>query len=190
VTWEAEPVRIRAAQPPDAAQIAAAHVRTWQSAYRGHLPQDLLDSMYPAQRVPRWQATLEQADWPRKGTLVAEDGEAIVGFADLRPARDHDRDPGSVGEITSFYVVPDRWGNGIGRQLMNAGVTALTRAGYLLATLWVLDTNVRAIRFYEAMGWRADGGVKDDEVAGMRIRDLRYQRDLAATVATRDRADC
>jgi len=46
------------------------------------------------------------------------------------------------------------------------------------AILWVLDTNVRAQRFYEKAGWCADGHERMAEVRGFAIRDLRYRRTL------------
>jgi ribosomal protein S18 acetylase RimI-like enzyme len=171
-------VQIRRAVPADAAQIADLHVRSWQGAYRDQLPQDLLDSLDPAQRVPRWTASLERASWPRAGTIVAEDARELLGFAHLCPARDDDQDSTAVGEITSIYVLPGRWDQGIGRRLMTASLATLTEAGYESVVLWVLDSNVRAIRFYEATGWHADGAVKYDELGGAPIRELRYRCDL------------
>jgi GNAT superfamily N-acetyltransferase len=123
-------VQIRRAVPADAAQIADLHVPSWQGAYRDQLPQDLLDSLDPAQRVPRWTASLERASWPRAGTIVAEDARELLGFAHLCPARDDDQDSTAVGEITSIYVLPGRWDQGIGRRLMTASLATLTEAGY------------------------------------------------------------
>jgi GNAT superfamily N-acetyltransferase len=169
-------VQIRRAVTADAPRIADLHVRGWQAGYRGLLPQSLLDALDPAQRVPRWTATVEQAAWPASGTLVAEDAGDVLGFADLRPTRDADQDPAVVGEITSFYVAPDAWGQGVGRSLMAASIQTMTDAGFSAASLWVLDTNVRAIAFYEAAGWLRDGATKDDVLGGAPIRDLRYRR--------------
>ena len=36
------------------------HVRTWQAAYAGLIPQDYLDSMEPAQREPAWRRRLDE----------------------------------------------------------------------------------------------------------------------------------
>ncbi len=176
-----EAVGIRPAGVADAEAVAEVHVRSWQIGYRGQLEQDLLDALEPAHRVPRWRTTIGQSEWPRQGVLVAELAGHVVGFANLTPTRDADHDPASVGEITSFYVHPQSWRHGVGRQLMQASVAALTDAGFALATLWVLETNAPAIAFYRACGWQPDGGVKDDVFGGLPIRDLRYRRLVAAT---------
>ena len=169
---------IRRATVEDAAAIAVVHVRSWQSAYRGLIAQDYLDGLDPRQREGRWAQWLAAADWPRRGTLVAEDGGSVIGFASLVPTRDEETDPAEVGEITAIYLLPDRWGGGVGRALMNAALAVLAEAGYREATLWVLDTNDRARRFYETGGWRADGAAKVDTGLGVELREVRYRMAL------------
>jgi GNAT superfamily N-acetyltransferase len=90
----------------------------------------------------------------------------LLGFASYSPSRDSDADPGRVGEISAIYLLPSAWDKGIGRQLMDATLACLATAGFTQVTLWVLDSNVRARRFYEAGGWSADGGQKLDESRG------------------------
>lgn len=62
--------------------------------------------------------------------------------------------------------------------LMASTVEKMAEAGYRTAILWVLDHNVRAIRFYEATGWRADGTGRTAELAEVRLGELRYRRDV------------
>lgn len=169
---------IRPARAADAAQLALVHVRSWQSAYRGLVPQEYLDGLDPARRLARWERTLAELDPVSDGVLVAEEGSRLQGFVGYCPGRDHDTDPQTTGEITVLYLRPDAWGQGIGRQLMAAAVSGLTAAGYDQAVLWVLDGNTRARRFYAAGGWRADGTVKDEDIAGFTLTELRYRRSL------------
>ncbi|GGT26686.1 GNAT family N-acetyltransferase [Nonomuraea spiralis] len=65
-------MRIRQATSADAGAIAEVHVRSWQAAYRGLVPQDHLDGMNAAARRPAWERWLARTAWPREGTLVAE----------------------------------------------------------------------------------------------------------------------
>jgi ribosomal protein S18 acetylase RimI-like enzyme len=174
-----EPVRIRDARTADAAQLALVHVRSWQSAYRGLVPQDYLDSLDPARRLVRWERTLAGLDPVSDGVLVAEEGRRLQGFVAYCPSRDHDTDPRETGEITVLYLRPAAWGQGIGRQLMAAAVSGLTTAGYDQAILWVLDSNARARRFYAAAGWSADGTAKDQDIGGSAVTELRYRKSLA-----------
>jgi GNAT superfamily N-acetyltransferase len=100
----------------------------------------------------------------------------LLGFASYSPSRDSDADPSRVGEIGAIYLLPGAWGKGIGRRLMEATLSCLATAGFAQVTLWVLDSNVRARRFYEAGGWCADGGQKFDESRGFPITQVRYRR--------------
>jgi ribosomal protein S18 acetylase RimI-like enzyme len=173
----ARPVMTRRAVPEDAARIADIHVQSRHREYQGQ-PQDVLDSLDPTRPLPHWPTILKQAAWPRRGTLVAEDAHKLLGFSNLCPSRDDD-DPTMVGEITSFYVLPETWGKGVGRRLMTASLAAFVQAGYTLGILWVLNTNTRAIRFYEVNGWRPDGAVKSADLRGVSIQELRYHHELA-----------
>ncbi|MGW2217083.1 N-acetyltransferase family protein [Nonomuraea sp. NPDC001684] len=172
-------MRIRQATPADAQALAEVHVRSWQAAYRGLLPQDHLDGLDPAARRPGWERWLAGTAWPRQGTLVAEADGRVVGFAGVLPARDDDADGATVAEVAAIYLTPESWGRGIGRALMDAALATLTEAGYREAVLWVLDANVRARRFYEAAGWHDDGVTKDDGSRGFVLTEVRYRRSLA-----------
>jgi hypothetical protein len=63
---------IRRATINDAARIAETHVRSWQSAYHGLIPQDYLDSLDPAQRLTWWEQVLASVNWAVDGVLVVE----------------------------------------------------------------------------------------------------------------------
>ena len=169
---------VRPAGPDDAAQIATVHVRSWQAAYRGLLPQDYLDQLDPTDRLKRWQDTVLGADWPRDGVIVAALDGKICGFAVFGPTRDTDGDPRRIGEIAAIYLLPAAWGKGIGRSLMADALGYLAAAGYVQATLWALESNARARRFYAKDGWVEDGAVKQDGSRGFPIAEVRYRRQL------------
>ena len=107
-------------------------------------------------------------------TLVAIDDGRIVGVVvagpdPVRPDRGH---------VARFYVVPDRWGQGIGHRLYLGALDWLGRSDYREATLWVLEGNDRARAWYERLGWRTTGERKTVyEPAG--IVDLQYLIGLA-----------
>ena len=169
---------IRAARVTDASQIAVVHVRSWQGAYRGLLPQAYLDGLDPAQRVGRWERSLAEAEDRRNGVLVADASGTLLGFVGYSPSRDGDADPARVGEIDAIYLLPNAWGKGVGRLLMDAALGRLAEARFDRVTLWVLDSNVRARRFYEAGGWLADGARKIEDSRGFPIAQVRYKRSL------------
>jgi ribosomal protein S18 acetylase RimI-like enzyme len=186
-------VRIRRAVPGDAVRIATVHVRSWKGAYPGLIPQSYLDALAPEDRVDAWEEALAATSWPRTGTIVllgpsAGDGEdegPITGFVSISPTRDEDADPEHVGEIVTFYLDPSAFGSGGADLLMSAAFVALEAAEYGAATLWVLDTNARARRFYERRGWQPDGASKRHDWGAFVATDVRYRIELRP--ATGDR---
>jgi ribosomal protein S18 acetylase RimI-like enzyme len=122
----------------------------------------------------RWRARLRTppAGWT---TTVVEDGEAVVGFASIGPSRDER----GIGELYAIYVDPSHWSTGAGRMLLEEGEAQL-RSAYDEATLWVLEENPRARRFYERAGWAPDGARKAEVRWGVRAPEVRYRKRLTA----------
>ena len=166
-------VQTRAARMGDARALAVLHVETWRAAYRGLLPEALLASLDVDSREQNWRQILSEGD----AVMVAERGSHLLGFSSYGTSRDDDASPG-VGELFAIYVSPAAWGTGVGRQLHDLAAEALTSSGCTEATLWVLDGNERARRFYERCDWRHDGRVKTDEMVGATLTEVRYRRSL------------
>jgi GNAT superfamily N-acetyltransferase len=179
---------IRSARIEDAEALATVHVRSWQAAYAGLIPQRYLDSLrVDMRRLERWRRGLAATAWPSTGTLVAESDGRVVAFAGISPSRDDDQDSATVGEVQAIYAVPEAWGRGIGRALMEASLERLACAGFSSATLWVLDTNTRARRFYEAGPWRPDGATKRDDRGDFVLQEIRYGCQLSPRASCRPR---
>lgn len=152
--------------------MAAIHVRCWQVAYRGLLPDAYLDGLRTEDRMVRY--TLGSTDPGAPATILAVDGK-IWGFATTGPSRD--REP-VAGEIYALYVDPRNWGLGAGRLLVAEARAALSRRGFAEATLWVLVGNERAQHFYCADGWLPDQSRRTEAVWGVKVDVIRYRRAL------------
>ena len=171
-------VNIRPAGPADAAAVAAVHVASWQGAYRGVLPDEVLDGPELAvNRLRQWERLLTEPG-PRAVDLVAEDdAEQIVGLLHAGPTRDDDGGP-DTAEVVAIYASPDAWGTGAGRGLMSTALDRLRALGFTDVTLWVLDSNDRARGFYERAGFASDGATKSEELRGTPVTEVRYRRAL------------
>jgi GNAT superfamily N-acetyltransferase len=169
-------VTIRPALARDAESIGLVHVRSWQTAYQGKFPQGFLDQLDPAQRAEGWRRYFAESSWERQAVLVVEVDSVVVGFANVGSSRDGDAR--GEGQVRAIYLLPERWGQGLGRDLMAAATAALNDLGFGQAILWVLDGNERARRFYEAAGWRPDGATNRDESFGFPIPEVRYRREF------------
>jgi ribosomal protein S18 acetylase RimI-like enzyme len=150
---EGAPFTIRNGAPDDAPALARTHVAAWEAAYRGQIPDEAIQAMTVERREEMWARHL--ADRPL-GTLVIEEADRVVGFASFGPAEDESLGP-ATGEVYGIYLLPEVIGTGVGRDLFARATERLRAAGFASAILWVLETNERARRFYEAAGWRWDG---------------------------------
>ena len=139
-------------------------------------------------RLPRWAdpnhrpaCRLVESQARRTGseerTWVAESAGRVVGFASTDPSRDPDA-TGGTGEVYAIYLEPDVVGTGVGGRLFAQAVEDLRQRGYRAATLWVLEGNARARRFYDTAGWRPDGTVTIDQMLGAELREVRYRIDF------------
>lgn len=169
---------VRVATVKDAAHIATVHIRSWQAAYRGLLPQDYLDGLDICERTERWQRRLCATDKQDFGVVVAVPGPDLLGFVGFGPTRDDDHASCSVGEIRQIYLLPEAWGKGLGQRLMSTALKRLASSGYGQATIWALATNERARRFHEKTGWIQDGMTKSEDVDGFPITQVRYRKQL------------
>jgi ribosomal protein S18 acetylase RimI-like enzyme len=169
-------MRIREAEPKDAEAIAGVHVRSWQAAYRGQLSDEYLDGLSVEERLEQHRRSLEQprAEWR---TWVADDEGRVTGFAVTGPSEDADAEP-STGEVYAIYLEPDRVGTGLGRSLFEHAIADLRERGFSVVTLWVLEANGRARRFYEAAGWHADGTQTNERVDCEMRPTVRYRVEL------------
>jgi ribosomal protein S18 acetylase RimI-like enzyme len=170
---------VREAAHEDAAAIAGIHVRAWQAAYRGLMPDAWLDDLTVERRTDTWTGILSAPGGPGT-TLVGDDGEAgVVGFCSVAlPSRDEDAGP-STAEISALYIEPSQWRSGIGRALLDEVLARLRAAEWEDVTLWVLAGNASARAFYERFGFAPDGAevehVPSDvqQSAGLRAHRLR-----------------
>lgn len=164
-------IRVRAATPDDVPAIARIHVTGWQTAYRGIMPDAVLDALCVENRVRFWTEHL-----PRRTTRtrVAIDGRGdVIGFADF--ARSRDADTPEAAELLALYVEPARLRQGAGRALWDAMRGELGLDGYPRVGLWVLRDNLPSRRFYEAMGATLDVGSEKRFVqGGADVAEVRY----------------
>ena len=87
----------------------------------------------------------------RRLYLVAEDGNALVGYAGMMFTG------GSQADVVTLAVSPDRWGEGTGAALLTALVDEADKRGYEEVLLEVREDNPRARRLYLRHGFTEVG---------------------------------
>jgi GNAT superfamily N-acetyltransferase len=192
-------VVIRSASAADAVQVAAVQRASWLAAYRDLIAQEIIDSVTAPDGGARVRQTFQTRPWqqmiiavaPGAGPAAAAQAPSaarVVGYASFGPETEVQGAPwphpvsaagkeGRVAELYALYVHPDWWSTGTGRALMDRVLAVTGGAGYPCITLWVLQGNARARRFYERAGFAPDGASTVLHGLGG-VTEVRYRRAL------------
>ncbi|MCC3271762.1 GNAT family N-acetyltransferase [Arthrobacter zhangbolii] len=168
-------VDIRRATEKDMPALGRVHVAAWQWAYRGQMPDTVLDTMDAGRRADGWTRMVREGTVPAPHVAVA--GADVVGFSHAGTSRDDDAGA-QVGEVTALYLREQHVGTGLGRRLWEAALDQLERSGHTEVSVWVLDTNQRGRAFYERMGLTLDGAAKTETLDGFPLTEVRYRAAL------------
>lgn len=169
----------------DVPALAAVHVASWQEAYRGLMPDEVLDDpTFLSRREAQWRSTVDAISATglygvRPRAALAEVDGTVVGLAMSGPVpgrgpradavqANHAGPDAAEIELNCLYLLAAHHGSGAGRALLDAVIPP-----GLPASLWVADPNPRAQAFYRKNGFRADGAALVDQHGVREIRMVR-----------------
>ena len=163
-------VRIRRAEPRDAAALARLAESTFRGAFGDANTRENMDAHCRAAYGEAIQAR-EIAD-PGVETLVAESGEELVGYVQLRRGGA----PACVVaaraiEILRFYVEASWQGKGLAQRLMSRALESAGESGADVVCLGVWEHNPRALAFYRKYGF-TEVGEQEFRLGDDKQRDL------------------
>lgn len=180
----------------DVPGVARVHVDTWRTAYRGIVPDAILDGLSFAKGETQWADYLGREDGrfllvaataaagPAGGGQAGSDpagGQAgseprsgqIVGFISAGPvAPSEPAGSGSDGEIYAFYILSGHQRQGIGRRLVRRAARELAGRGFRSVVAWVLAANPSRA-FYAALGGQ-ERESKTWSSAGRPLEEIAY----------------
>ena len=137
----------------DVPRVAEIHVFGWRTAFRGIVSDEILfGKRSVAGSMQRFKETLGSGEYGE--TYVFDDG-LIKAFMTIGVCRDEDKQ--NAFELGGIYVEPLMKRQGIGASLVEFCEKIATERGYKEICLWVLEGNYNSQRFYEKMGFAADG---------------------------------
>jgi len=160
---------VREAMIEDAEGIARVHTDSWQTSYRGILPDTVLDRIDVGQRAETRRKILRDKSIFQ---LVAYDlthGD-IVGFCDAGPSRRH---VPFKGEIYAIYLAHRAKRHGLGQEMFERVQAWLAAQDMRSMIIWVLENNHHARRFYEALGGREASRLQT-RVGGFPVVEISY----------------
>ena len=154
-------VHLRAGRDADIGRAVEVYVRSNLARRKGHWPNEVARTEFVSRRL---------AD-PEGWFFLAEDAEEAVGMVAVVPLRGDDDagDPIPGGWFVSLiFVVPERWGEGIGGMLLDAALDEAARRGGSEIRLWTDEhDNERAHRLYRSRGFAPTGRTVDSEERGL-----------------------
>ncbi|MGV9613440.1 N-acetyltransferase family protein [Nocardia xishanensis] len=147
--------------------LAECHIACWCEAYRGLVPDHVLDAFDVDRRAEAW----DRIRLAHPGsTHVAVVDDIVIGFASSSPSRD--RAPVAPLELNALYVRADWYGTGLADELLTAVVDPDQPC-----SLWVFEDNPRARAFYRKHGFALEGARKvEDFTVAMQVRMIRPAR--------------
>jgi GNAT superfamily N-acetyltransferase len=160
---------VRTAKVGDAAAIARAHTESWQTSYRGILPDNVLDRVDVGQRADSRRRILADRSIFQLVAFDFTHGD-IVGFCDAGPARRHA--PYAI-EIYALYMVHRAKRHGLGQEMFERVQAHFAASGKRSLIIWVLENNLHARGFYEAMGGRPAMAIRST-IGGYPVTERAY----------------
>ncbi|MUN64773.1 GNAT family N-acetyltransferase [Kocuria sediminis] len=146
--------------------MATMHMRSWQEAYRGVMPDRVLDDPGLIEARERfWTTALVDERHRAKRIAVAERDGAVIGVAMAGPPENPES--GWSQQLYVLYVLAAEHGTGVGVALLDAVVNP-----HETVVLWVADPHPRAQAFYRKHGFLPDG---TSQVEGG-VREIRMMR--------------
>lgn len=164
-------IEIRRGAPADIEALRRISRRAWHAAHApiigAETVEEFLDDYYDAESFRS-----EIGDENTIFAVAADESDTPVGFVSARP------DDGGVYNLGRIYVLPDRWGEGIGRQLLDHAEASIADRGGERVKLGVMAQNDRAVAFYESAGYERTGEFYDERIAA---EGYTYVKELASS---------
>lgn len=146
-------VTYRRPEVSEADVMAALHVQCWREAYRGIVPNAILDAADAEKRATMWRSVPVVPD---RFVTACFEGELPIGFVIASPNAKR-AVPEADGAVLAIYVLARCQRHGIGRNLLKQAASWWLARGGQSLEVQVLADNRRAHAFYVAMGGRLAG---------------------------------
>ena len=169
-------LRIRVATETEIPAIAALHLLSWKTAYRGVVPDDLLDYDPTDSRtiegsMAGWRSTLTAN--PENLTVAQYDDDGIVGFCCAGAVDDATRNAPFDFQVYGLHVDPAHYRRGIGSALFRNALVRMGCLGLNRPIVWTLEDLSQSRRFYEKLGGKV---VREGmwDLRGHKLREVAY----------------
>lgn len=177
-------IEVRPAALADIQALQRVASRAWHAAHEpiigAETVEEFLDDYYDAES---FQSEIEDAevvfavaaDTDNTDSDDANTDDSPVGFVSARPIEDD----AAIFDLGRIYVLPKRWGEGIGRRLLSHAEEKIEERGGERVRLSVMAENDRAVGFYESAGYERVGEFYDERIATQGYTYVKKRRSSA-----------
>ncbi len=165
---------VRGATPSDASAIAPLLIAYWLMGPSAQVTQQVA-ALDPEELADSWRGAIAAPLSPKHLTLVACDGQTVVGFLASTPIADS-----ADTEIVELVVASGHRRQGHGSRLLMAWADLAHESGATGGTVWITDSDALARAFYEPAGWSPDGISRTLDLLGDGQAVLRQDRLVTA----------
>jgi RimJ/RimL family protein N-acetyltransferase len=116
-----------------------------------------------------WREQADQsAEGPDRATFLLFSEDAPIGIAALY----RDMNNIDIGELIQVWVSPDYRATGAAETLMEAVFDWAREHGFRKILAGINQGNVRALRFYQRLGFKLEHETKDDGTGSFLVKDV------------------
>ncbi len=137
------------AQVDDARDVAELHNFCVRDDYQGHLPKDYIERPVSDVRIKAWAGWIARQ---HVNTMLAMDGDELIGFSTLQPDQHADK-ASATAELIGIFVRRSHWNLGVGTELNDRIVHEARAQGFERILYWDLESKVKTRQFYRALGY-------------------------------------
>ena len=146
---------VRKVKYEDLRAVADITIGGWQTAYRGIVDDDYLDSLSVEENYQK-----RVKDYKENSFIVAERDNEIVGFCRYRIGNQYkDEYPEVDCELCALYVKPEEKRNGIGKALVKYVKNEFRKNNLSKMIIWCFKENYPSRAFYEKTGGKLCGEI-------------------------------
>ena len=154
----------------DEETLAYIQTESWKAGFKDILSADVLQRCTQVDKATAMYRRLLEKNIGNGYLLKVEGNPHCIAWWDAT----RENDMPDYAELICIHSLQNQWRKGYGSKMMDVVLHDIEKAGYSKLMLWVFEDNTRAIQFYEALGFTANGKVK----TAIEATEVCYEKEL------------